>query len=303
MKRNPWSVIIPLLLSFLVLFFLFKKETTTSDSTSTPVFRIRKESSIYEEKETEDEIDTESQEFNDMSNKIQNETGTFGLYIKDLNTNKEYEFNPNEQFYPLSLFKLPLAYIVVRDAEKGDLKLDDLVEYKKEDYYDGFGTIGMSGVGSEFRYDKVLELMIRESDNTAPNMLKRKLGEEYLNEEFKKITGDKNADLFDEYLYTTPKKCSRVTEGIFYKKWINDSSVNLLLSFMYPTSYDTTITPYLDESLTFYHKVGIMPGMYHNCGIIKGENTDILLCLMSKDITEESFNNVSKLVAEFINGL
>jgi len=41
--------------------------------------------------------------------------------------------------------------------------------------------------------------------------------------------------------------------------------------------------------------------MYHNCGIIRGENKDMILCLMSKDITEESFDRVNQYVAEFIN--
>ena len=72
---------------------------------------------------------------------------------------------------------------------------------------------------------------------------------------------------------------------------------------MYPTSYDNKINPYLEESLTFYHKVGIMEGMYHDCGIIKGEDKDLILCLMSKDITEESFNNVVNYIAEFVNEL
>jgi hypothetical protein len=145
--------------------------------------------------------------------------------------------------------------------------------------------------------------MVRESDNTAPKMLKRVIGEEYLDEEYKKITGDKSAELFDENLTSSPKKCAQTMEGIFYKNWISDESKNTLLSFMYPTSYDTTILPNLEEGLTFYHKVGIGEAKYHNCGIVKGEDRDFILCLMSRDITDDSFGNVSRYVAEFINEL
>lgn len=304
MKRIKWAVIIPFLLSLMVVFFLFKKETELPEEPTDPIFRInRRETDTDQTDDVVVEKSPQDIEFESLITNIMAETGTYGLYIKDVNLNKEYEYNSNEQFYPLSLFKLPLAYIVVRDVEKGDLAWEDTLEYKREDYYDGFGTIGASGVGSEFRLDKLVELMIRESDNTAPKMLKRILGEEYLNEEYKKVTGDKSVELFDENLTTSPKKCSQTTEGIFYKDWISDESKNFLLSFMYPTSYDKTISPVLNEGLTFYHKVGIAEGMYHNCGIIRGENKDLILCLMSQGITENGFDNVSRYTAEFINGL
>ena len=300
MKKETLKILIPVMLSILVLFFLFKNETI-SESEREPVFKIgRNDSEINEDVE----IDIpENSEFQMLSDKIKNEQGIYGLYIKNMLTDEEYELNPDEQFYPLSLFKLPLAYIVARDVEKEDLSWDDMVEYKKEDYHDGLGTIGTTDVGSEFTLIRIVELMLRESDNTAPKMLKRELGEEYLNDEFKKITGNKNANLFDEELLTTPKKCSQTIEGILYINWINEESVNILLNFLYPTSYDNKINPYLEESLTFYHKVGIMEGMYHDCGIIKGEDKDLILCLMSKDITEESFNNVVNYIAEFVNEL
>lgn len=300
MSRQSLKTIVSIALSAMVLFFLFKKESSTGNT----VFTLPKENDgeiVASEKVSQETV--EDDDFELLKSKIDKEIGTYGLYIKDLRSSSIYEFNSNEDFYPLSLFKLPLAYIVIRDVEKGNLSWDDQIEYKREDYYDGFGTVGSSGIGSKFRLDILVELMIRESDNTAPKMIKRLMGEDYLNEEFKKITGDRNSDLFDEYLMTTPKKCVQIMEGMFYKKWINDQSVDMLESFMYPTSYDGTLTPLLNSDLNFYHKVGISGSMYHNCGIVKSEEKELLLCLMSKNITEESFSNVNQYLADFINNL
>lgn len=244
---------------------------------------------------------TNDDKFQELRNKISNEEGIYGLYIKDTLTGKNYKMNVEEEFYPLSLLKLPIAYIVARDVEKGDLKWDDMLEYKYEDFFSQFGTINSFGFGSTFELKKIVELMLRESDNAAPNMLKRHLGKDYLNEEFKKISGDSTIDLFDEELLTNPEKCAYIIEGIFYKKWLSDESVNLLLSYLNPTSYDETLNPYLNSNLAFYHKVGFSTGMYHNCGIVRGENKDLVLCLMSKEITDESFVRVNQYVAEFIN--
>ena len=244
---------------------------------------------------------TNDDKFQELKNKISNEEGVYGLYIKDILNGKTYKMNVEEEFYPLSLLKLPIAYIVARDVEKGDLKWDEMLEYKYEDYFNQFGTINSFGFGSTFELKKIVELMLRESDNAAPNMLRRHLGVDYLNEEFKKISGDSTIDLFDEELVTNPEKCAFIIEGIFYKKWLSDESVNLLLGYLNPTSYDEALNPYLNDNLTFYHKVGFSTAMYHNCGIIRGENKDLILCLMSKEITDESFDRVNQYVAEFVN--
>lgn len=244
---------------------------------------------------------TNEDKFQELKSKIEKEEGIYGLYIKDVLNSKTYEMNVEQEFYPLSLLKLPIAYVVARDVERGELKWEDTLEYKREDYFNQFGTIHSFGYGSKFKLKKVVELMLRESDNAAPFIIKRYLGEEYLNTEFKKISGYETVGLFDEELLTNPKKCGYLIEGIFYKKWISDESVNLLLSYLNPTSYDEALNPYLEENLTLYHKVGFSTAMYHNCGIIRGEGKDFILCLMSKDITEKSFDRVNKYVAEFIN--
>ena len=244
-----------------------------------------------------------NKEFSDLVSVIRNSEGTFGLYIKDLSLNTEYEFNENEDFYPLSLYKVPVSYIVVKDIEKGKLNWEDEITYTRSDYYDQYGTIASSGFGSKYTVDKIVELMLRESDNTAFKMIENLLGKEYLNSEFKKITENENADLFNEEEVTTPKTFAFIIENIFFKTSMQDQNREKLLSYMYPTAYDEALNPYLRENLVFYHKVGISEGMYHNCGIVRSEEKNIILCLMSKNFTEESFNQVNRNVAEFISSL
>ncbi len=287
-----------LISSLLFVLIIFKSEL----GTASPIKNLLKELNIHiGNSEEEATVSVSDKNFNNLKNKISSEEGIYGLFVKDMLNGKVYEMNVEEEFYPLSLSKLPIAYIVTRDVERGELKWDDTVVYRNEDFFNQYGTIHSFGYGSEFELNKVVELMLRESDNAAPNILKRHLGEEYLNTDFKKISGYETADLFDEELLTNPIKCGYLIEGIFYKKWISDESVNLLLSYLNPTSYDEALNPYLNDNLTFYHKVGFSTAMYHNCGIIRGENKDLILCLMSKEITDESFDRVNQYVAEFVN--
>ncbi len=297
MKKQTWQIIV-FISSILFITIVFKNELGNNSQIKNLLHNINFDFDLPQEK---DITQINNERFEELKNKVSYEEGVYGIYIKDMIGGTVFEMNANEEFYPLSLFKLPIAYIVTRDVERGELKWDDTLIYKPGDFFNQYGTIHSFGFGSKYELKKVVELMLRESDNAAPFIIKRYLGEEYLNTEFKKISGYETVDLFDEELLTNPKKCGYLIEGIFYKKWISDESVNLLLSYLNPTSYDEAINPYLNDNLTFYHKVGFSTAMYHNCGIIRGENKDLILCLMSKEITDESFDRVNQYVAEFVN--
>jgi len=296
-KKQTWQIIV-FISSILFITIVFKNELGNNSQIKNLLHNINFDFDLPQEK---DITQINNERFEELKNKVSYEEGVYGIYIKDMIGGTVFEMNANEEFYPLSLFKLPIAYIVTRDVERGELKWDDTLIYKPGDFFNQYGTIHSFGFGSKYELKKVVELMLRESDNAAPFIIKRYLGEEYLNTEFKKISGYETVDLFDEELLTNPKKCGYLIEGIFYKKWISDESVNLLLSYLNPTSYDEALNPYLKENLAFYHKVGFSTAMYHNCGIIRSENKDLILCLMSKEITDESFDRVNQYVAEFVN--
>jgi len=299
MKNTPSIPVIALIASLSLIVLLIVNETASKGEKVSPLRIFNRNKNI----ETPIVEDSNDKKFSDLKSFIEKSEGTFGLYIKDINTNKEYEINSDLKFYPLSLYKVPISYILVRDIEKGDISWDDTLTYTQSDYYDQYGTIASSGFGSEYSLETVIELMLRESDNAAFKMISNLLGEEYLNSEFRKMTGNKKINLFDEYSETSPRECSLLIENIFFKKWLENENVEKILSFMYPTSYDNTLSLYFDEELTYHHKVGIFENIYHDCGIVRGESTNIIVCLMSKDSTEESLDSVSKKTAEFINDL
>ena len=216
MKKQTWQIIV-FISSILFITIVFKNELGNNSQIKNLLHNINFDFDLPQEK---DITQINNERFEELKNKVSYEEGVYGIYIKDMIGGTVFEMNANEEFYPLSLFKLPIAYIVTRDVERGELKWDDTLIYKPGDFFNQYGTIHSFGFGSKYELKKVVELMLRESDNAAPIILKRHLGEEYLNTEFKKISGYETADLFDEELLTNPKKCGYLIEGIFYKKWI-----------------------------------------------------------------------------------
>ena len=164
MKLRKFIFSIIILTTLLVMILLFINELKSGSDDTQP-------SNTSTENDTNFNSVKLNKEFSDLVSVIQNSEGTFGLYIKDLSLNTEYKFNENEEFYPLSLYKIPISYIVVKDVEKGKLNWEDEIIYTRSDYYDQYGTIALSGFGSKYTVDRIIELMIRESDNTALNFL------------------------------------------------------------------------------------------------------------------------------------
>ena len=181
MKKRKYPLIIAIISSLITLTIVLTSEVKSSYKGG--LFNDIFKSKSYLNAVT---AHSEGKDFGELTRLLDQQEGTFGLYIKDMSSNKTYEYNIDENFYPLSLYKIPVSYLVARDAEKGDLSWDDEITYTVYDYFDQYGTVASSGFGQQYTLEKIIELMLRESDNTAYKMLKNSLGEDYLDNEFKK---------------------------------------------------------------------------------------------------------------------
>ena len=75
-----------------------------------------------------------------------------------------------------SIIKIPVLIDVFKSIEAGQFSLDDtmlLTEYYRTE---GSGSMQFKARNSEYTIDKLAELMITESDNSATNMLISKVG-------------------------------------------------------------------------------------------------------------------------------
>jgi len=257
---------------------------------------------VVTQKNDELKIDT-SAKFKNLEKNIKRQKGTFGLYVKNLTKNEKYEINSNVNFLPLSLYKIPVAYAVGKKIELGEMQWDQTLTYTIDDYFEGLGTIGSSYFGTQYTVEKLVDLMLRESDNTAQKMLKNYLGEDYLKDSFIEISNNSETSLYKDDGVTTPHEISEVIENMFYTDKLNQEDKDKILDFMFPTSYDNRLSPYLDENLIFYHKVGIFENSFHDCGVLKGQDKEMVVCLMSKETDQESLNNVYEMIGEFLNSL
>jgi len=242
-------------------------------------------------------------EFVELTKKLTIEPGVYGLYIKDVGSGKEFKYNDTTEFYSASLYKVPIAAAVLKEVEAGKLKLDDTATYLPYDYASGTGVIGTYSHGIQLKISDILSELLKNSDNTAQNILLRTLSYKNVQDTFNAVVPDKNTSTFYRYNLSTPGEISYVFEKLYFGDYLGTENKKYLSDLMINTSFEDRISAYLTDGLIFSHKIGSWPDSWHDCGVVYTETkeSELIVCLMSQRAPYENFLNSAKMTGEFIN--
>ncbi len=137
--------------------------------------------------------------------------GRAGIWVKHLTTGEEAATRASETFNSASVIKIPVLVLAMQMVDRGELKLDERIEIRKEDFRGGSGIFRHHDPGLRPTFRDVLLQMVITSDNTATDLAIGKVGgvarvNAWLTE--KGFTGLKlvqtTGDLFAKYSALTP---------------------------------------------------------------------------------------------------
>lgn len=107
--------------------------------------------------------------------------GQMGLYMKHVESGKEIAVDA-DKIYPLgSVFKIPLMVEVFRQANEGMISLDEKLRLEPRNYCIGTGILQYLSPGTELTVRDLVTLMIIATDNTASEMLWKRIGIQRVN--------------------------------------------------------------------------------------------------------------------------
>ena len=86
------------------------------------------------------------------------------------------DINASKIYSAASIIKIPVLIDLFRAVENNSLTLDDNITLKEYYRAEGSGSLQYKGENSLWSIDKLAEIMITESDNSATNMLMSVLG-------------------------------------------------------------------------------------------------------------------------------
>jgi beta-lactamase class A len=107
-------------------------------------------------------------------------TADYGLIIEDLSTGVRLAINEDRVFPSASVYKLPLAWYVLQQAEAGDVRLDDQLTILDEDAAEVEPDGGFAP-GESPTLREAIEQMIGVSSNSAAHALLRTVGRREFN--------------------------------------------------------------------------------------------------------------------------
>ena len=231
--------------------------------------------------------------------------GEAGIVIKDLETGWEFSHEKVKLFPSASLAKIPLMAACFLAADQGKIKLDRNIALKSSDKLTGSGVLKDMPAGTTFSAERLIGLMIYDSDNTATNIVTNLVGIDYLNNTFKSF-GLKNTDLSRKIAdyqsrdngienYTTAEDMALLLEKIYRRSLGNKNVSDQCIRMLKLTRMNDRIPKYLSAEITVAHKTGLERDVCHDAGIVFTRKGDFIVVVLTKHA-----NSNSALSKEFI---
>lgn len=231
----------------------------------------------------------------DFKDKTKNLSGEYAFYYIRLSDGFVYGVNEKEQMQAASLIKLPVFATLYREAEAGRINLDEKYTLKSADKVAGSGSLYGKPAGTILTYRELARYMGKQSDNTAFNIFRKKLGD------------TKIAQTINDLGMTKTSLSGNLTSpydiGTFYKKlWQNEivsrESRDEILGYLTDTIYEN----WLGKGITgvkVAHKYGSEVHVVNDAGIILSDKPFVLV-IMSQGIIEKEANDVIPELAKMI---
>ncbi|MEK6284851.1 MAG: class A beta-lactamase [Acidobacteriota bacterium] len=104
--------------------------------------------------------------------------GVVGVTAIHLETGRRVSMNGSDRFPMASTFKVPIAVQLLTRIDKGEVKLDQMIDIKQSDLHPGSGTLSdlFNKGGLALSVRNLMELMLLISDNSATDVLLRTAG-------------------------------------------------------------------------------------------------------------------------------
>ncbi len=209
------------------------------------------------------------------------------LYLEFINTGANITINPDNQVWPASLAKLPLAIVIMKKVENGDLSLKDKLEIKDSYRDDRSGSLASKTNDTKLSVDQLLHYLLVESDNTAQKTF------------LANITLADIQDLVDslglESLLNSDGKLNareyaRLFRALYYSALLTPKDSEYMLDLLSQAEFRDFLSTGLPQNTKFAHKYGedLDHQIFIDSGIVYLPNRPFSLVVMiqAKDPTQ-----------------
>ena len=217
-------------------------------------------------------------------------SGDIGFYYKNLVTGESFGYRERDMFQAASVIKLPIYAVIMKLWAEGKLELSEKIVCRDEDKLPPCGALYFFTGDVEVDINTLCGLMISLSDNAATNLLIKRLGLDFLNEQFKEI-GLKDTHL-ERLLFDAegsakglenrivPAEMGELLERIYRRSFVNEEVSARMEKLLLEQQINHKIPGYLPEGIPVAHKTGEDDGITNDVAVVYSENP-CLICFAS----------------------
>jgi beta-lactamase class A len=200
-------------------------------------------------------------------------TGNLGVSALHIETGEFISLNGNKKFPMQSVYKFPIAMVMLHEIDAGKFSLDDTIKIDKSEYIPKAGHSPIRDKypnGSNLTIKDILEYNVSESDGTACDVLLRLLGGTDNVQESLHALGIKDIaisttemvqvtnDTIQYQNWTTPEAMSELLKTFHNGMYLSKGSQALLVEYMSISNkwFDRRIKGLLPSETEVVHKTG-----------------------------------------------
>lgn len=228
------------------------------------------------------------------------------VYFRDLNNGPWYEINASDQFIPASLLKLPLLMAYFKQSETDPTMLTQEIFVPTstvESVQQVFKPQESLKLGTFYSAEKLLEFMIRNSDNAAAELLINHIPLSALQTIYSQFDIDVPTSL-DPVVQISSRKYGSMLRVLFNGSYLTKDDSEKALSILAQSQFKDGLVAGIPANIMVAHKFGEYEDStveeLHDCGIVYYPNHPYVLCIMTKGSDVEQLAPVIKGISALV---
>ncbi len=221
--------------------------------------------------------------------------GRVGIAVEDLATGLTSGVNAGASLPAASTIKIPVMVEVFRQMELGRLDLDSAVHLQARDRDWGWGDLADAEPGTRYTIKQLLWLMITRSDNTATNMLIRRVGRTHINATMAALglrrtyLGDyirSETDTIRYALRTSPHDMVSLLDNIARDRLVDEWSSREMLAILTGQTHNGLLPEPLPKNVRIAHKTGSLHDTLNDVGIVYQDGEPYVIAVMTTQLPD-----------------
>jgi len=247
--------------------------------------------------------------WHDLHQLLHHAPGAYSVCVWDAKGQQRYGYHEHAVRSAASLIKVPLAAAVLEVVaeERASFGLDTTVVLDEADLVEGTGGVDTAPAGTTKTVRELISHALRESDNTASNLLIKLVGMERVNGwlETRRLQTRLRRKFIDFEALAAGRDNTTTASDMCVIFWqlLQHERYAPLLDDLRRSVGDGKLEMGLPLGVPIAHKIGDLPGVEHDAGIVFAPHGVYIIAVLGVDLPDveaarHTIANISRIVWE-----